>query len=265
MKKTFQNIYVVLTYRNSDDLIDFIKSVKKNDSKSHIIVVNSFFDEESKKIIQQISINYKCDFINVENKGYSFGNNQGIDFAIKNYNFEFLIVSNADIIINKFETSLLDNNSIHCCNIITKSGKNQNPMMVKQNRFSQFLIYKGLKKNLRILFFSGLFFNSFQRFLYQKLVKKESYKIYQPHGSFLIFSRSSLLKLKKVFDDNVFLFSEESILSKRCHELNIDIFFHNNFQIYHKEDGSVNLLNKDISEIGKKSYIYYYDHYVKKQ
>lgn len=42
-----------------------------------------------------------CSFINVENKGYGFGNNRGIEYANKYFDYEFLIVSDPNIIIKK--------------------------------------------------------------------------------------------------------------------------------------------------------------------
>ena len=106
MKNTKTNVEVViilLTYRNSSDLRNFIEIAKKKCRYSYkIICVNSFYDLDSKEKIEKICIHNKIDFLNVENKGYGYGNNQGIIFANDHYNFDYLIISNPDIEIVKF-------------------------------------------------------------------------------------------------------------------------------------------------------------------
>lgn len=39
--------------------------------------------------IKRISINDGCDFINIENKGYEFGNNIGFRYTLENYDFKY--------------------------------------------------------------------------------------------------------------------------------------------------------------------------------
>lgn len=41
--------------------------------------------------------------MNVENKGYSYGNNRGIEYCHNNYEYDYIIISNPDIIIKKFD------------------------------------------------------------------------------------------------------------------------------------------------------------------
>lgn len=82
-KNFYKFLFVVLVYRNSADLYDFIISVKQNFTNYKIVVVNSYYDNESLKVIEDIAISNDCEFINVANKGYSYGNNLGIGYAKK--------------------------------------------------------------------------------------------------------------------------------------------------------------------------------------
>ena len=80
-----------------------------------------------------------------KNKGYSFGNNKGITFANEKYEYEYIIISNPDIIVKQFNDNLPDAEII-APKVVTMSGKNQNPMAIKENRLAEYLVYQGLKK-----------------------------------------------------------------------------------------------------------------------
>ncbi len=49
--------------------------------------------------IEKISFDHSYDFINIENRAYSYGNNIGIKHANEKYNYKYLVISNPDIII----------------------------------------------------------------------------------------------------------------------------------------------------------------------
>lgn len=276
MKTKCKNIFVVLTYINSDDLQDFVNSVKKNVEDYKVIVVNSFHDEESKKRIRDIAIENGCDFINVENKGYSFGNNRGIEYAFENYNFDFLTVSNADIVINRYNTAELPD-GIFAGIIIARDGRQQNPMLVQENHLSEELIYKGFYSNKKSLLLLGLLINKINRMIFLSKYKKKINsdklfykKIFQAHGSFITFSFSSLkdmwnsndMEMNGIFDENMFLFGEEGVLAKRAIRLNIPIYFSNYSICHHKEDGSMRLSKINLEGELKKNNIYFHKLYV---
>ena len=108
MQERFKYIFVVLTYRNTEDIIDLLDSMKRQVEDYKVVVVNSFYDEETATIIESIAKKYDAVFINVENKGYSYGNNRGIEYALKNYAFEWLVIANPDTVIKKFDFSTLN-------------------------------------------------------------------------------------------------------------------------------------------------------------
>lgn len=273
-----RNIFVVLTYINSADLIDFIASVRENVNDFKIIIVNSFHDDGSKKAIEQIAKDNNCDFINLENKGYSYGNNYGIAYALQHYKFDFLTVSNADIIVNKYNTNELPSKGIFAGVIIARDGRAQNPMIVHEYKLREKLCYEAFKKKQKwkLLFAVGM--NKIDRTLFLIMHrnigrdaknKLRMIKVYQGHGSFITFSRLTLemlwngkdVNFKGIFDENMFLFAEESVLAKRAEKLGIPIFFSNFAICNHKEDGSMNLSNIDVNGELAKSNIYFYEHY----
>ena len=80
----YNYIAVILVYRNVEDLVECIDSIREKIYSCRIVVVNSYFDDESLNKIKTVAENKDCDFIGIENRGYGYGNNKGIEFAISN-------------------------------------------------------------------------------------------------------------------------------------------------------------------------------------
>lgn len=64
------------------------------------------------KKINELADEYDCDYLSVENKGYSYGNNQGIKFVLENYEYDFIVISNPDVLIERYDSSSLSKNGI---------------------------------------------------------------------------------------------------------------------------------------------------------
>ncbi len=261
-----RDVFIVLTYINSEDLLDFINSAKATVKDSRIIVVNSYHDNDSAQKIREIAQNEGCDFLEVPNKGYSYGNNKGIEYACERYDFEYLTVSNPDIIILKYNTSSLkDNTGIYSGIIKNKTGKNQNPMLVKENRISDYLLYKGYQDKSKLALTAGLCLNKIIRetFLFFHRNRGKTVKVFQPHGSFITFSKNAITVLGNAFDDHVFLFGEEGILAKRAKGMGIPVYYSDFAICLHKEDGSMKLSDVKMDDEYGKSVKYYYENYAK--
>lgn len=266
VKKKYDFIFVVLTYRNYKDLEDFFASLCFCEATHKVIVVNAFYDEESNEIIKKIAENHEADFIKIENLGYGYGNNKGIEFAKVNYQFDFLIVSNPDIEIRKMRIKDLTGfeNAVIAPKIECLSGKMQNPMFYKKSNIALKMIYKGLKEKKNFLFVAGCAINKCIRIcgiLVSGLKGKNGFlRIYQAHGSFVIFSRAVLEKFNNVYDEKIFLFAEECYLAKMLEDKNISTFYNSNIYVFHKEDGSMQY-RTDISEQMVTSNVYVYEKY----
>lgn len=264
----YKYIFSVVTYRSSEDLIDLLNSIGKYVKSSYrVIIVNNFYDDDSENEIKTISVRYDCDFISVPNMGYGTGNNIAIDYALKNYTFEYLIVSNPDIVIKRFD----DNNLQKTCDviapeIITVSGNKQNPMTVLDIPFANNLIYWGLKRKKKPLFIAGILVNKIIRMLARFIYiisPKKNHRIYMVHGSFLLLSYRVLKKLAPIYDEKIFLFAEENYLAIRFKRNGIKSWYTNYIQVLHKEDGSMKFRD-DVNEQLRTSNIYVYENYYKR-
>lgn len=260
----FNIIFCVLTYKNHVDLTEFVKNLHENKNINFsykIIVVNNFADKSSLKAIKEIATSNDCVFIESENKGYSHGNNLGIQYAKSNYEFDYLVVCNPDTIIKEFDFNSLKNKDIVAPEIICLNDKRQNPMYFSYMPFSEKIVYFGYKNRNKFILYCGIFLNKVNRYINNvsmRLTMKEEKKIYACHGSYIIFRRNVIERLFPVFDENIFLFCEESDLAQKAKEHNIDIFFSKDIIILHKEDGSMSLSNSNLFEIHRESYLYYY-------
>lgn len=251
-------IFVVLVYRNTSDLLDFFASLKLERTK--VIVVNSFYDEESEQQFKQIAESNHADFLSVPNKGYGSGNNRGVEYALKHYDFKYLVISNADVEIMSMSKEYLDDKKvgIYAPSIKTLSGKQQNPHMPYHIKIMDKLKYWLFCKNCwnGILFFCAL--NKVLRFLFFVTTKLGFYRIYSAHGAFVIFPKVIVEDLYPFYDEDVFLFTEEENLAQLARSNKVYTYFVPRIKVRHKEDGSTSTISDKQRDITRKSYITFY-------
>lgn len=256
-------VFVILVYRNLDDLEEFLENIDIKMSNKSVIIVNSFYDVETKEKAEELAKQYKAIFINVENKGYSYGNNRGIELAKRLFDFDYLIVSNPDIIIEKFDDIKMNHLEPFLIGPITKNrnNKNQNPYRAFKLEFFNKLLFIGYKKSNKFIIKCAYAVHRairelfLVRFLYGK---KQMRNVYALHGSFMIFSRGLVNLLELPFNERMFLFNEEFYIAKKLEKKNIRSYITKKISILHKEDGSMSLASiNENSEIKKSLLICY--------
>lgn len=262
----FDMIFVVLVYRNDKDLKDFILSIDKSAEYSYkIVVVDAFYNLDASLRIEEVAEKYNADYLMVENKGYSYGNNYGIEYVRSKYDYKYLVVSNPDIIVNKIvlPTMTKEPAAVYGPCIYNMKGKNTNPMYYKKIIVAQRMEYLGFVLNSKILFYSGVLVNKLFRLITKQINKNNNIvRVFQLHGSFIIFSKEVIESLDKVFDEKMFLFAEESYLALRLEEKRIKCFLCSDMNVIHKEDGSMHFRN-DIGKQLRDSNIYVFEKYYK--
>ncbi|MEG1313267.1 MAG: glycosyltransferase family 2 protein [Bacilli bacterium] len=263
MKPKVKFVFCILIYRNTDDLVDCIKNISEKVKNFKVVIVNSHYDDKSMNMIKKIAENLQCDFIDVPNKGYGCGNNRGIEFINNNYEYDFLIISNPDILITKFEEKDIGEmkNCVIAPLITTIKGKSQNPYWYLHNGIGEFLIYSGMLKKNKFILFIAYAINKIIReiglYFFMKSSKSCS-RIYAAHGSFVIFSSDVISKFEDLYDEKMFLFAEEALLAYELDRRGICTFLCKDVQVIHKEDGSMNIAKINEVDEERKSIIYYY-------
>ena len=74
--------------------------------------------------------------------------------------------------------------------------------------------------------------------LYRILIRKEFYRIYSCHGSFIIFTKKAVERLYPFFDDRMFLYNEELFLAENCRLKDVPIYYCPKIDILHLEGAS---------------------------
>lgn len=259
----YEYVFCILTYRNTEDIKECLCSIKSNVSSYKVVIVNSYYDEDSKASFEEIAVRNGCDFINVPNKGYGAGNNAGIKYIKETYDYEYLIISNPDIIIEKFDMGgLPEGPKVVAPLITTIKGKNQNPYWIVKNDVAERMLYSSMKNGDKVSYITSIAMNKILRevgLLLFKISRKSSRRVYGAHGSFMILSREVINSFERLFDENMFLFAEESLLAHEFEKRGIPVILIKTVQIKHKEDGSVSLSDINENAIARESIIYYYE------
>ncbi len=152
-------------------------------------------------------------------------------------------------------------------------------MLIKENKFSEKLIYLGFKQKNKIKIYFGIGLNRIIRetfLIFHKNMRSATenvalklIRIFQAHGSFITFSEEAIKRLWNgkdvnytgVFDENMFLFSEEGVIARRAKLLNVPVYYSNFAICDHKEDGSMKISGLNLNSELTKSNIYYYERY----
>lgn len=260
MSNSYDVVFVVLVYRNTEDLISFFRGIPHLDSK--VIVVNSYYDEVTEKEFHEIAKKNNADYMTVPNKGYGAGNNRGCEYALAHYNFKYLIISNADIEIKNFSSKELNPQRITAPLIRNKEGKLQNPAKPYYSALLDYMMYNSYRNNsrngIRICCALNKVFRIIFYVFYTLFGVK---KIYEPHGSFFIIPHDILAKIYPLFNESMFLFAEEDHLARLAKTNGIEVEYNKCIKVYHKEDGSVGFLNQSQFDITKNSFITYYEYW----
>lgn len=261
-KRYYQYVAIILIYRNYEDLEECINSMKQNISSCQIIVVNAYFDDKSYRKIKEISEKHFCDFLNIPNKGYSYGNNKGVKYAENKYDYEYIIISNPDIVIRSFGKSLPKYDVI-APKITNVRGALQNPMMIRKSKFNAYLIYLGFKTNIVVITYLGIVLNKLSNTLLKIFIgKKDDYRIYMAHGSFVLINQNVIKAFHHIYDEKMFLFAEECVLAEKTRRKKFVTGYTEKICVLHKEDGSMKLSNLSINKELKKANIYFYEKYL---
>ena len=264
--KKYEYVFVVLVYRNTSDLISFFKSLNLSNYK--VVVVNSYYDEMTDGEFRKIAQANDADYITVENKGYGAGNNAGCRYALENYEFSHLIISNADVTVENWDKEVIDlqGDRIIAPDVRTLSGKRQNPNIpFKPSGLLERIEYKFFKNRHSKLIYMTYIISRLKKllFYFRNSIVSGPRRIYSPHGAFLIIPYNVISKLHPLFNEEMFLFNEERHLARLAEENNVEVVYVPQIRIKHMEDGSVSTINTRLFDLMSASYQVYYEYWNK--
>ena len=203
---------IILNYNSCTDCCKCIGYLQHQQGiEQEIVVVDNCSREDDRNAVETLCKEQNCTFIaNCENRGYNAGNNIGLRYAaVKGY--EYALIANPDMEFPQtgYIAALLakmreDENIVVCgSDIVDSDSTHQNPMDKEGNWKDSFWwikeIFGGNRKNTAYDYIGN---------------KQESRYCHKVSGCCFM-TRMSFLKEIDFFDEEVFLYCEEAILSRQ--------------------------------------------------
>ena len=267
--------YVILHYKNLNDTIKCIESLLRttNNDSNLIVVDNGSGDGSGEKLKKKYQDMPQIKVLRLENNvGFSKGNNAGYIYVKKNYDSDFIVVTNNDVVFyqKNFEETI---KKIYAQSqfyvlgpdvYIARHKDHQNPLFKtpinKQQLINEIKEYKYYRKNplkfekrLKIHALKNRLCSKYKviNFLYSTLRGKDvldykkRYENVGLQGSCLIFSKKFIMKEDKAFEPEPFLYEEETFLFYRCQKKSYKMVYDPSIAIRHEEAASFTNANKD--------------------
>lgn len=233
---------VILNYNDYETTFNMINQIKDYKVLNRIIIVDNHSTDLKYDKLKKLKSN-NIDVIQTdENKGYAYGNNYGIKYLNDNYDVDYIIISNPDILVNEkciinLKEDLDKNKNISIiAPIINQHGEKLRGW--KLPRYSDELLSNinyihriAIKRTL----YSDEYYNN-------KLTKVDVVS-----GCFFMARKKDFEKIG-YFDDGTFLYYEENIIGKKLKNIKKDTYIDNEVSVIHNLSVSV---NKSFSSIRK--------------
>lgn len=205
---------IILNYKDSERAISLAKRCEAFSSIDKIVIVDNDSKDGSYEKIENI-VNEKIELLKADkNRGFSAGNNIGAQYAIDTYNPRYVFFANTDTIfeedkILRCEEALEKDSSLGLVSMRMMGPDNKEQISYYEyptfwNYISD-MTYIGNKINYR---------NKRQENIN---INKDIQYVDIVRGSFMFFLAEAL-KNAGYFDENTFLYCEETIISKRLNK-----------------------------------------------
>jgi GT2 family glycosyltransferase len=210
-----------MTYKTTIECVNSILTLHSDTFKIYIIDNNSTNDS-----FTFLTDHYKdYNFIKIikltSNKGYSVGNNYGVNESINDKN-RYTLISNNDVVFTV--------NSI--TNLIDSLNKNSNAIVSCPKILGSDFKYQESIKIKKLTFIDFLNFNVF-RFSSRKLEKIITIREVSSFSGSCFLVDSQKFKDIGMFDENVFLFNEENILAAKIQKTSYNILYNPDSVVIH--------------------------------
>ena len=251
---------IILNYNSSADCRKCIGYLKQQQGvEQEIVVVDNCSHDDDRKAVETLCKEQGCTFIaNSENNGYNAGNNVGLRYAAEK-GYEFALIANPDMefpqtdYIATLLAKMQEDKDIVVCgsDIIGADGIHQSPMGKDGNwRGSLGWIKETFGKKRKSDAYD--FIDNY----------KESHYCHKVSGCcFMI--KTSFLKEINFFDEKVFLYCEEAILSRQVEIAGKRMYYLATTQAVHRHVKNEKGDPVKRFKIWEKSRCYFIDHYSK--
>lgn len=201
---------IIVNYNDFTSTEKLIHNIKNYRVIDKIVVVDNHSSDDSARKLKQLKLPKLKVIINEENKGYSYAINTGAKYLIAEYKECNIIISNADVIIEKEEDietliKLLHrkNVGIVAPTILERGTKNRgwkNPTPKQEIVLNLAYIHRFFRK--KYLYYDDDYYQG-------------DFSIVDVLSGCFFLIQSKTLQAVNYLDDHVFLYYEENILAKK--------------------------------------------------
>ena len=201
---------IIVNYNDFTSTEKLIHNIKNYRVLDKIVVVDNHSSDDSARKLKQLKLPKLKVIINEENKGYSYAINTGAKYLIAEYKECNIIISNADVIIEKEEDietliKLLHrkNVGIVAPTILERGTKNRgwkNPTPKQEIILNLAYIHRFFRK--KYLYYDDDYYQG-------------DFSIVDVLSGCFFLIQSKTLQAVNYLDDHVFLYYEENILAKK--------------------------------------------------
>lgn len=267
--------FLILNYKNVEETKKCIESIRKAQfEKWKAVIVDNGSGGDSYELLTNLYCNDSHIIVieSTENLGFSKGNNLGYAYIKKQFNPDFLVVTNNDVIfpVSDFDAQLQRIYKetafyVYGPDIYVRFNReHQSPMMLNlpskeelQNELSMYEYYLGhpekwaKRRKMQTLKNRLCQSNKGIQYLYNKFRRKKTidfgkrYENVCVQGACVIVSRDYIQKEEKMFLPEPFLYCEELLLYKKCLDKGYKIVYDPAIQVWHEDSSTMKKINKD--------------------
>ena len=241
-----KTVIIVLNYNDYKTCLKFVAETKGYEVFDRVILVDNCSTDDSVRFLNPV-VDGRVELVqSIENKGYAYGNNVGMKYAVKKYaNLETLIISNPDIHISEsdVERILVPLKSEY--GMSTGLIYNYNPQNESKTLASNFgwrvPSYGDMLSNCFLLAYKikRVVFKNSMYLDYNNAKDQELIPVECVPGCFFALSVSAAKKIDYM-DEGTFLFGEETILGKRLKDADFKACIVNKTTVLHENSVSIN-------------------------
>ena len=253
-----RTVLITINYNDYDTTKDFLDKIKSYKILDRIIVVDNHSTDDSYKQLKKYENSKICVLKAKKNGGYGYGNNLGIKYVKEKFDECNIVISNPDIIVEEETLKKLINDLEQneeyaiVAPIINTHGKLEKGWKLSTG-FQEVLLsipVFGTKNRHRIIGYKNSYF------------KKGLNQVDVVSGCFFL-SRLSIFEKINYYDEKIFLYYEENVISQKLKQKNYKIMLDTNCQIIHNHSVSIDKANSSKAKykILKDSQIYYMENY----
>lgn len=248
---------VILNYNDSTTTINLLNKIKSFHLLNRIIVVDNCSKDNSYQALKEFEDSKIKVIQSTRNGGYGYGNNLGIKYLKEIDEPDFILIANPDVqftenVINQMIENTSDDVALIAPLTLDMSGNVQLPVAWKVPRLKDFFLFSSIVLN-----------KLFKPMSYTKdYFQKDICEVGCVQGSFFMINAKNIGD--RIYDENIFLYFEESCLGKMFQDRGLKTILLTNVTYIHAHSASINKTIK--SEVNKRrimldSFLQYFKDY----